>query len=150
MRLALQFGVCLAGLLLWTGAPCAHQEQQQPHSMTLITYNGRPAINVEEVRNKGIAVHSLNLDGLINVAAHLLREVPRDPEHVDEAAALIQRRVAELDPNDLASVFRAQIYARRWGVKRVPALVINGGEEVLYGVTDFARALEIWQEERSK
>ncbi len=131
-------------LLTFMGAAKA-EDRPPPHTMTLITYNGRPAVNVEAARALGIAVQSLNLDALSNIAAFLLQDVPRDPEQEKEAVALIQSRIDDINPNDLASVFRAQLYAKRWDIRRVPALVFNQGEAVLYGITDFEQALEIWQ-----
>jgi len=138
-------GLPMALLLLAASTASAAGDAPLPHTMTLITYNGRPATNIDAVRELGISIQSLNLDGLDNIATFLLRDIPLDPESEEEVVALVQSRVKDLDPNDLASVFRAQLYARRWDLKRVPALVINKGEAVLYGITDFEHALEIWQ-----
>ncbi|RUM93756.1 MAG: hypothetical protein DSZ28_06680 [Thiothrix sp.] len=127
-----------------------------PESMTLITFNGRLAKNIHIVRKWGVDPKWFNLDGANNIRAHLYAAVPehlrtlRNPSQdtIDKVGVILRKAATRLNPIDKNSVM-VGLYIDYWGLQRVPAMVFNEGESVIYGVTDFEEALIIWQEKAS-
>jgi len=124
-----------------------------PKSMILITFNKRPAENIDTVRDLGANPKWFNLDGANNIRAHLLAAVPehlrtlRNPSQdiIDEVGIILRKAASRLNPTDKYSVM-VGLYIDHWDLHRVPAMVFDEGESVIYGVTDFEKALSIWQE----
>src|SRR5690554_4235339 len=104
-------------------------------AIEVFTTAGEPAVNVPS----GVAVIELDAPGRLD--AELSQDLPADP---DVAAAMMRERMATPKWQETADRY-ADSYlglARAWqlGVKKVPAVVING-RYVIYGQPDVVEAL---------
>ncbi len=130
--------------LLWLADYAA---ADAPVSITLITFNGRPATGLSNIPTP-IRTQTLNLDALHNMYVTLTHGLPIGqrvaPGDLDNIVTTIKQRVAEIAPSDRNSAYQAQIQAQRWAIRHVPAMVFNDGEAVMYGITDFGEALDRW------
>lgn len=124
-------------------------ERALPAAMTLITTNARPPVGLEKAIALGIEAKRLNLDGLHNIQAFLRDGAPTSRyEDLSALTEHIRRRIQQIDPNDRDSAVRAQFATERWGIEKVPAMVFGRGESVIYGVTDFEQAIELWRKHK--
>ena len=110
--------------------------------MVLITNNGFPHSNIEDVRAYGIKAWTLNIDTPANVHARLDTNLP-PIESV--ALALVKERIASITPEEMMSFFRPQALIIKWDIRKLPAMVIGDGDYVIYGVTDYLVALDLYE-----
>ena len=141
------FILCLA--LLWAFAIPAVAEQAElpldPWRIDLITDSARPFTSVE-VTAVRLEVHRFDLDAPANLEAQLSQGLPRDPV---VAAVLARQRLEVLGQEQLATQFGSAygglLKALEFGLDRYPAIVFDGGESVIYGVTDLETALNYYR-----
>jgi len=86
------------------------------------------------------------IDGLAVLDQELSHGLPTDPE---EAKALALQRIGELGDTLRARAEQAAEglgRAHHYGIKKVPAVVFDGGRSVVYGLTDLGKALDIYRQ----
>lgn len=115
----------------------------QPESMLLISLGDRPTTGVDEIEALGIKV--LVLD--VSVPQKILDALIVDLPNTEEAAiAEVRARASQISAQEGANFLHPMVLIKQWSLSKLPALVFNNGESVIYGMTDFEQALSIWQE----
>ena len=85
------------------------------------------------------------LDGIQRFEAELSDQLPADPK---QAKSIALQRIEQLDEGTTAAVQQSAIglaKAMQYGIKRYPAVVFNQ-TALVYGVTDLARAINLYQQ----
>lgn len=86
------------------------------------------------------------IDGLAVLDQELSQGLPADPE---EAKRLALQRIGELGDTLRSRAEQAAeglSRAHNYGIKKVPAVVFDGGRSVVYGLTDLGEAVEIYRQ----
>lgn len=94
----------------------------------------------------GVAVTVHEIGALERWEDELSANLSRDP---DTARRQATERLAALTGENkrrLAAAWQGLLEAQRWGIRRVPAIVINDGEAVVYGTTDVSAAVARWRD----
>lgn len=144
----------LWGLALLSGGVHA---RALPASMTLVTVNGRPAAGQAPIEQRGISVSVYNLDALNNLLKNIkaavpphLRQLPKPTAaQRAEIEAVLKAAAKTLIPRRAGSIMLPQLAAQRWGIDKVPAVIFDDGDSVIYGVTDLSEALTLWLQQQA-
>lgn len=140
MSPAARSSLLILGGALMSPATHAADEARDPASIEVFTTSDRQFGST----NTGTAI--FEIDGLAALDRELSQSLPADPE---EAKQLALQRISELG-DDLRS--RAEwaaeglSRAHRYGIKKVPAVVFDGGQSVVYGLSDIHQAIEIYRQ----
>ncbi len=113
-----------------------------------ITYfcnNNYPIAHSESAAEYGMKIAVYNLDAHANLEAALRSGLPADRQ---EAAAIAEQRLTNLDEAETMRMFQGVAMSIGWQVKKVPAFVFGDGRYVIYGVTDTAAAIRIFRNRR--
>jgi len=114
-------------------------EARDPASIEVFTTSDRPTGDA----NTGATI--FEIDGLAILDRELSQNLPADPE---EAKRLALQRISELG-DDLRTRAEQAVEglnrAHRYEIKKVPAVVFDGGQSVVYGLTDLNQAIEIYR-----
>jgi len=113
------------------------------NSMILLALGDRAVQGQEEVNALGIKTLVLDLSTPQKIFDALLQDLPATEA---EATAIVKDRAAHISTQEAMTFLHPLMLIKRWDIKKLPALVINDGEAVLYGSTDFTQALALWQE----
>jgi len=123
-----------------------------PARIEIFTHMGGPVANVAAARQQlgdPSRVQYFTIDAQARLDAALSEELPPDPE---EAREIVLERIQRLDRSQLARAlqksYEGLLRARRYGIDRIPAIVFDGGESVVYGVTDLQAALRLYHQHR--
>lgn len=92
------------------------------------------------------SVQIYNLDQQSAEEKKLAAELPGNQA---AAAKEVERRISRYRQSDLQRIWAPRILAQKYDIRKVPAVVFNDGEAVVYGVTDVNKAIEKWQEWRN-
>jgi integrating conjugative element protein (TIGR03757 family) len=110
--------------------PVSHVSQMQTalqaQGVTLALYNLDAPAQLNQVLSQG-------LPGNIELAQHIVRQ----RLHQDGSAALNAR---------YQNAYQALSTSLEYGLDRFPAIVFNHGQAVVYGVTDLAVAVQMFQQ----
>lgn len=135
---------CLIGLSVVAcsvGSPVWAATDSLPVSIEYFGINGHTAERAERLP-PSIRFTEYNLDAQRNLENTLSADLPTD---VLEAEAVAQARMAAVPKQTLEDLFKGVIAAGNYGLTRLPAVVFNQGDTVVYGVADVNVALEQWQ-----
>ncbi len=141
-------GVCC----VWMSTVRAQPLQYTPSFTTQIHSGSASASVVPSVQVEVFATSTTNLqntahavvyvlDTLVQLENRLSQGLPSDPE---AAMAMVQKRLAQLsavDNSRMNLAIEGRLKAQRYGIKQLPAMVLNGSA-VVYGVSDVRDALE--------
>lgn len=128
----------LLGLLIVSATGLA---DSLPISMEYFGMNTRLPQRVEALP-PSIHFTDYNVDAQRNLEKQLSADLPAN---VDDATKIVQQRMAGLAPNTLPNLFKSVVTANNYGLTKLPAVVFNHGDAVIYGVDDVSLALELWQ-----
>jgi integrating conjugative element protein (TIGR03757 family) len=81
------------------------------------------------------------VDEVERLEAAVSRQLPKNAQQAKAIANQLQSN--QQLTQALAKAYRAPIQAHLYGIDRLPAAVINGGEGVIYGSTDVAKLLSV-------
>ena len=111
--------------------------------------SGQP-LTAKQIADACCDVRIYNLDAMNDLSQSLGRSLPRDPALAESVA----REILDVRRADVRSAVKAHAEALskalHYGLDRYPALVLNEGEFVIYGVTDLEAALAIYHREASQ
>ncbi len=106
--------------------------------------------SVTQLRQQGITVTIHDLSAAERMEQQLAQGLSGTSE---QARAQLNRRFAQMGRQtveaQLKQAFQAVIQAVHYQVDRHPAIIVNQGEAVLYGLTDLGTALRIYRQWRS-
>ena len=92
-------------------------------------------------------IHYYKLDKINKIEKELSAGLPAQ-EH--KAKIVIDRRMAKIDKvafqKAVSNAFQGVIYAFRYKLTHYPAIVINNGEAIIYGVYDVKQAMRIYRD----
>ncbi len=137
MRAAL---VCIYALFSYG---VAHADY--PSMIIIITHDDVETHNLDSLRELGINGYSLNIHGPAKLMKRLNDNVSTDEEQLKKE---IIGKISTITEEEKLSFFRPSILIKQLGIKKLPVVIFNNGEEIIYGVTDFLDALDIWEETR--
>ncbi|MDZ7840889.1 MAG: TIGR03757 family integrating conjugative element protein [Gammaproteobacteria bacterium] len=144
--------VLAAWLLPWLPLIALAANPGGPARIDIFTHMGEPVANVAATRQQlgdPSRVQYFAIDAQVQLDAALSEELPPDPE---EAREIVLERIQRLDRSQLARAlqesYEGLLRARRYGLDRIPAIVFDGGESVVYGVTDLQAALRLHRQHR--
>ena len=135
--------VCLASVLLYSGATLADQHQKnQPHVIEAFTSVKYPFVDARGIGNKsrGSDITVYEIDGIESMEKDLSIDMPSDP---GKAKRIALHRIQHMDDQTKTKMQMAAqglAKAMQYGVDRYPAIVFDG-QAVVYGVTDVQIAL---------
>lgn len=132
--------VCILALLI---SGIAHAEY--PSMVIIITHDDVKTQNLDLLREHGISGYSLNIHGPAKLMERLNDNVSTDEKQLK---AEILGKLDTITEEEKLSFFRPSILIKQLGIKKLPVVIFNNGEEIIYGVTDFLEALDIWEETR--
>ncbi len=144
--------VCLASLLLYSGATFADQHQQnQPHVIEAFTSVKYPFVDTRGIGNKsrGPIITVYEIDGIEAMERDLSVDMPADPEKSKRIALYRIQHMDDQTKTKMQMAAQGLAKAMQYGVDRYPAIVFDG-QAVVYGVTDVQTALmhhRTWQRE---
>lgn len=125
---------CLMIVLLYGSASHAKQ-------MDVFTNDAYGANSLQAAVSQGWDVQLHNMDAYLKLKNHLSYERAKTRS---QAIALAKRNIGVLSAQELRSSLRGPIKALKYGIKKVPAVVFNDGESVVYGITDIDIALNLY------
>lgn len=119
--------------------------------MQVVTLNDIPIKNTEYIKKHypKISLEIFNLDDRYDLQDVVAKGLPTEPEKRDEAIAMAKKRLKLIDKQRVANTFKAPMYASKYGINRVPAIVINN-TCVIFGITDLRQAVAIYKRERAE
>ncbi len=135
--------VCLASLLLYSGATFADQHQQnQPHVIEAFTSVKYPFVDARGIGNKsrGPDITVYEIDGIESMERNLSVGLPADPERAKRIALDRIQHLDDQTKTKMQMAAQGLAKAMQYGVDRYPAIVFDG-QAVVYGVTDVQIAL---------
>ena len=114
----------------------------KPIKMELFTnaYYGVTQQSVAKHRN--IALNVYDLDAPMRLEQALSIGMPKNP---DEAKKLINAKIKNTSPDELKKAWQGIVMAAQYKLTKFPAIVVNNGEAVLYGVTNIDIANKHYQ-----
>lgn len=149
MFVRLLCAILLTGL--FSGAFAAEENSLDIYSMQVVTLNDIPIQNIEYLHKHypKINLEILNLDDRYDLQDVVAKGLPTEPERRDEAIAMAKERLKLIDKKRVSRIFKAPMFASKYGIDRVPAIVFNKAYMIL-GITDLRQAVEIFAEKRGE
>ena len=144
--------VCLASVLLFSGATFADQHQQnQPHVIEAFTSVKYPFVDARGIGNKsrGLDITVYEIDGIESMEKDLSIDMPADPEKSKRIALDRIQHMDDQTKTKMQMAAQGLAKAMQYGVDRYPAIVFDG-QAVVYGVTDVETALAHYQKWRQE
>jgi len=122
----------------------------QGQQIIYIGTNEYPLKNADVAVSAGISLGTYNLDAQHNLENHLVKGLPTVPGkmNIEDAERIVEQRFNALSQADIMSIFQPVLLVERWDIRKAPAFVFGNGEAVIYGISDAAVAINIWQEWR--
>jgi len=111
----------------------------------IITHDDVKTSNRDVIRSMGIVAHSMNIHAPREVAKYLNDHNAISQE---DGERIIRERVQNLTEEEKISFFRPAYIIKKLGIKKLPVVIYDSGEEIVYGVTDFVQAVKIWEQTR--
>jgi len=139
--------VCLASVLLYSGATLADQHQQnQPHVIEAFTSVKYPFVGATGIGNNshGLDVTIYEIDWIEFIERGLSTDMPADPEKSKRIALHRIQNMDDQSKTKMQMAAQGLAKAMQYGVDRYPAIVFDG-QAVVYGVTDVQTAIAHYQ-----
>lgn len=149
VRLLCLLLTCLFSVV--SSAEAYKSKDSEIYVMQVVTLNDVPIGNVEYIQKHypKISLEIFNLDDRYDLQDVVAKGLPTEPEKRDEAIAMAKKRLKLIDKQRVANTFKAPMYASKYGINRVPAIVINN-TCVIFGITDLRQAVAIYKRERAE
>jgi integrating conjugative element protein (TIGR03757 family) len=113
-------------------------------NLPLVVYIGNnqyPPTRIEAFQHAGYTVGVYNLDAPRNLEERLTRDLPADRQ---AAEAQVQQRFEALPVEAVIEMFQPAALLVQWDIRKIPVFVFDR-KAAVYGVTDAARALSLWE-----
>ncbi len=138
----------VAALLAIAGAPLQATEGEKP-LVEVFTLSDRPIHGVKALERRGMTVNVYVVDTFEQADRRLSAGLPTN-EHqaIETATHRIQQQSASLSRR-YQQAAQGLMRALSLGLKRIPAVVFDGGKTVVLGVTDLEMAFSIVQPRQS-
>ena len=151
--------IIILKLLVFSTASLAEPDDYiTPTKLEIFYSNEHRIIDADNVGLFNIKVTKYNFDTQINLEKELNNKILvngkkahklSNQTEIDEAVKQVKMEIKKLKlAGRFDGIFSAVVLAKQYGLTRYPAIVINSGEEIMYGITDVNRALllhkEIW------
>lgn len=132
----------------------AHADAELPATMDIFTSAEFPIERIGFIANTARArateLTLYRVDSLEELEQLLNENLPNDPERA-QAMALQRLQAGGARIRQLAQKgAEALELTLRYGIDRYPAMVFNGGESVIYGITNVEEAVAIYLTERRR
>ena len=125
----------------------AFGESTQPVHLTFIGNNQYSPTHVNWAKANGAVVTVVNLDDQQNLEKQLALGLPFGD--LTNAIAIARARIRSIPKERWTNLFVGPMDAKKWGIKKYPAIVFNNGDSVIYGVLDLKFALMKWEASRN-
>ncbi len=133
--------VAFGGLIATLLSPVALSADQAPSLIEVFTMSDQPAMSGQV---EGMIIYEV--DGLDQLTASLSKNLPNDEEAAKDMAL---QRIARLGDELRWTVEHAvegMTRAKTYDLQKLPAVVFDQGENVVYGVVDLDQALALYHE----
>lgn len=100
-----------------------------------------------------VKVKKYNLDSHKNMEKYLRDKIVvngkgasqiSSPQEIEKAKEIVRKLVEDMKRSGkMQNLWEGVIIAKRYGLTKYPAVVFNGGKEVVYGVTNVALAIDM-------
>ena len=135
----------LYSLVMGMVAAYAAEQVLLPTQIEMITDHQHPPIGMRKLP-KAVVFNVYYLDAPNQLEESLSKDLPSDPQ---AALRIAQQRLQQLShaqwQQQAEMAFAGVMRALNLGIDRYPALVFDGGDSVIYGVTDVRQALRRYQ-----
>ena len=124
--------------------PLLVQAADWPQRIEVYVNGQTPISGIQTARSKGVQVDVLDVEPAAALEQLLSRNLPNDQA---KAAYVARNRLQRMPPDSKASAVlavTARESARRFGVVRYPAIVIDG-QVVILEESDIRRAVRLWR-----
>ena len=131
----------MAALVVSVAATATDASPRMPESIDVFTTSDRPVL-----REQQFQARLYLLDGLNALEHSLSQNLPSDPE---KAKAIALKRLSVLEDAlqiEVENAVEGLSLATSYGLRKLPAIVFDGGESVVYGVDRLDRAIAIYQD----
>ncbi|PLW83344.1 TIGR03757 family integrating conjugative element protein [Kineobactrum sediminis] len=138
----------IAGLLaiLVSSPPSA---AEPPYQVELFTTSAHQTPMHHDAAGQDFQLTVYYLDGLAQLNATLSHQLPPSPAKAKATAAARLGALTQSQQAQLQTTAMGLLAARRYGLQRYPAIVING-EAVTYGFTDPVKAIDRYKAWRAR
>lgn len=139
--------ICLAIVLLYSGAPFADQAgQNQPHIVEMFTSDKYQFVHAKGVINvaAGLDITIYKIDGIASIEHDLSVDMPAEPTKSKQIALHRIQHLGDQTRTKMKLAAQGLVKAMQYGVNRYPAIVFDG-QAVVYGVADMQAALAHYQ-----
>lgn len=116
-----------------------------PSMVIIISHDSVETSNLEALRNLGVVGYSLNIHAPTKLLERLNDNQTTDVQQLKEE---VLGKIKNITEEEKLSFFRPAILIKQLGIKKLPVVIYNNGEEIAYGVTDFLEAIDIWEKTR--
>lgn len=140
MSPAIKSVLLMLSIALMSPATFAADEARDPSLIEVFTTSDIPI----DGATPGSTI--FEIDGLAVLDQELSQGLPGDPE---KAKGLALQRIDELGDTLRSRAEQAAEglgRAHRYGIKKIPAVVFDGGRSVVYGLTDLGDAVDIYRQ----
>lgn len=138
----------VAGLLTILAANTLSAAEPQ-YQIELFTTNSHHLQLRHEVVGPDFKLTVYHLDGLAQLNSTLSHQLPPNPAKAKAIAAARLGALSSDQQAQLQTTATGLLAARRYGLERYPAIVING-EAVTYGLTDPVKAIDRYKAWRAR
>ena len=124
--------------------PLLAQAADWPQRIEVYVNGQTPISGIQTARSKGVQVDVLDVEPAESLEHQLSRNLPNNQA---KAAYVARNRLQRMPPDSKASAVlavTARESARRFGVVRYPAIVIDG-QVVILEESDIRRAVRLWR-----
>ncbi len=132
----------MTALVVAVAVPTTRANPRMPRSIDVFTTSDRPVHTGEQAQ---ASVYFL--DGLNALEQSLGRGLPNDP---DKAKTVALQRLNDLEDalqEKVENTLEGLSLATSYQLRKLPAIVFDEGQSVLYGVDHLDRAIAIYQDE---
>ncbi len=112
-----------------------------PIRIEVFVLSHEPVEGIDHTR--GVTVYALDaVDQWKRTHFPVLSDTPRSAAG---QVRTVLENLAELDKASLQRAWQGLLKAHRYGLERIPAIVLNDGKSVIYGTTDVNLAVTQWR-----
>ncbi len=147
-------------LLVFSLCAFSFEKYEPPGRIEIFHNNGHQVKGLDSDIAKGIEISVYNFDLHVNLEKELNSSISvngkpaseiKGKKEIEMALSQVREAVAKARANKkFEGIFSAAILAKRYKLKKYPAMVINSGDEVMYGITDIELALKFRKEKAKK
>ncbi len=143
-----QFSICLYFVLITFSFNSQATEQL---FIEVVTSDSFPITATQDLKKQGISINIYNLDDGKRLVAQIGANLPNNQ---NDAKNVLLQRFKKMGDKQVKAQFiqayQAVTLSTQYGLSRYPAVVFNHGESVIYGETNLAQAIRLYQQWKAK